>query len=127
MSLKLNRMYRSKEDGLNDMELKRSILKMEIELEILFRILIDKKLVTHEEINEYRMKIFDEPKYKNVFRSIKRQEDQILNPPINPDLRALIKTIEASERITCVCPPTFRFENKWNKSFLEEWRKYNEA
>lgn len=109
MSLKLNRMYRSKEDGLNDMELKRSILKMEIELEILFRILIDKKLVTHEEINEYRMQIFDEPKYKNVFRSIKRQEDQILNPPIDPDLRALIKTIKASERRTYVCPPTFRF------------------
>lgn len=44
MSLKLNRMYRSKEDGMNDIELKRSTLKMEIELEILFRILIDKNL-----------------------------------------------------------------------------------
>lgn len=109
MSTKLGRMYRSKDDGLNDIELKRSILEMEIKLETLCRILIDKGLVTHEEINEYRMHIFDEPKYKNVLRSIKRQEDQILNPPIDPDLRALIKTIKASERRTCVCPPTFRF------------------
>ena len=56
MATKLGRMYRSKEDGLNDIELKKSILELKIEIEALFRILIDKELVTRREINECKLR-----------------------------------------------------------------------
>lgn len=111
MSSRLSRMYNSRENGLNDIELKRSILKIEIELETLLKILVDKGIVTHEEINNYKLEIIDDPKYRRKFNYIKSQEEEILNPPTDPALRELIKTIETSERRTCpaVCPPTFRF------------------
>ena len=109
MSTKLGRMYRSKEDGLNDIELKRSILEMDIKLETLCRILIDKGLVTRSEINRYRIETMEDHKYGKKIMDINLQRKNILDPPVDPVFKAMVQSwIEHDNAKTVAMWPTFK-------------------
>lgn len=109
MASKLGKMYRSKEDGLNDIELKRSILEMEIKLETLCRILIDKGLVTRSEINRYRIETMENPKYGKKIMDINLQRKDILDPPVDPVFKAMVQSWMEHDKIKTVAMwPTFK-------------------
>lgn len=110
MPSEIGRMYKSREDGLNDMELKRSILELKIEIEALFRVLIDKELVTRREINGYKIEIANgHNKYTKEMMDINLQRKDILDPPGDPEWRALIQAwIEQDNAKTVAMWPTFK-------------------
>lgn len=117
MATKLGRMYRSEEDGLNDIELKKSILELKIEIEALFRVLIDKELVTRREINKYRNEVTNgHNKYTKEMMDINCQRKDILDPPIDPEWRAMIQAwIEEEDAKTVGLWPTCTLSHKKEK------------
>lgn len=114
MPSKLGRMYKSREDGLNDIELKKSILELKIEIEALFRILIDKELVTRREINECKIKITNgHNKYTKEMMDINLQRKDILDPPVDPVWKAMIQSwIEYDNAKTVALWPTCTLSHK---------------
>ena len=60
---------------------------------MLLRILVDKEIITREEVNRYREEVRNSPKYKPVLDDIQRQRQAFQAAKDNPQeyLKALLK------------------------------------
>ena len=50
-----------------DVKDKEMILNIAVDIQVLLRILVDKEIISRDEVNGYRKEVKDSPKYKNSF------------------------------------------------------------
>lgn len=62
------------EEALHELQVQETILKTAIDVQVVLRILVDKEIVTREEVQKYREEVSNSPKYKIVLDDIKRQK-----------------------------------------------------
>ena len=81
------------EESLHELQVQQTILKTAIDVQVVLRILVDKEIVTREEVQKYREEVSSSPKYKIVLDDIKRQKAGFQAAKDNPQdyLKALFK------------------------------------
>lgn len=81
------------EEALHELQVQETILKTAIDVQVVLRILVDKEIVTREEVQKYREEVSNSPKYKIVLDDIKRQKVGFQAAKDNPQdyLKALFK------------------------------------
>ena len=81
------------EEALHELQVQETILKTAIDVQVALRILVDKEIVTREEVQKYREEVSNSPKYKIVLDDIKRQKVGFKAANDNPQdyLKALFK------------------------------------
>lgn len=81
------------EEALHELQVQETILKTAIDVQVVLRILVDKKIVTREEVQKYREEVSNSPKYKIVLDDIQKQKVGFQAAKDNPQdyLRALLK------------------------------------
>ena len=81
------------EEALHELQVQETILKTAIDVQVVLRILVDKEIVTREEVQKYREEVSNSPKYKIVLDDIQRQKAGFQAAKDNPQeyLRALFK------------------------------------
>ena len=81
------------EEVLHELQVQETILKTAIDVQVVLRILVDKEIVTREEVQKYREEVSNSPKYKIVLDDIKRQKVGFQVAKDNPQdyLKALFK------------------------------------
>lgn len=60
-----------------DLESKQIILKTGIDVQALLRILVDKEIITRNEITKYREEVSASPKYANALKYVEQTLDEI--------------------------------------------------
>ena len=66
--------YYKPEEALQDLQVQETILNVAVDVQVLLRILVDKEVITREEVAEYRKEVRNSPKYKVVADDIQRQK-----------------------------------------------------
>ena len=81
------------EEALHELQVQETILKTAIDVQVVLRILVDKEIVTREEVQKYREEVSNSPKYKIVIDDIQRQKAGFQAAKDNPQeyLQALFK------------------------------------
>ena len=81
------------EEALHELQVQETILKTAIDVQVALRILVDKEIVTREEVQKYREEVSNSPKYRIVLDDIKRQKVVFQAANDNPQdyLKALFK------------------------------------
>ena len=81
------------EEALHELQIQETILKTAIDVQAVLRILVDKEIVSREEVQKYREEVSNSPKYKIVLDDIQRQKAGFQTAKDNPQdyLRALFK------------------------------------
>ena len=81
------------EEALHELQVQETILKTAIDVQVALRILVDKEIVTREEVQKYREEVSNSPKYKIVLDAIKRQKVGFQAAKDNPQeyLQALLR------------------------------------
>ena len=69
-----NEKFYKPEEALHELQVQETILKTAIDVQVALRILVDKEIVTREEVQKYREEVSNSPKYKIVLDDIKRQK-----------------------------------------------------
>ena len=92
MSVSNDNFYKP-EEALHELQIQGTILKAAIDVQVALRILVDKEIVTREEVQKYREEVSNSPKYKIVLDDIKRQKVgfQVANDNPQDYLKALFK------------------------------------
>lgn len=88
-----NEKFYKPEEALHELQVQEAILKTAIDVQVVLRILVDKEIVTREEIQKYREEISNSPKYKIVIEDIRRQKTIFQAAKDNPQdyLKALLR------------------------------------
>jgi len=71
----------------SDLESKQIILKTGIDVQALLRILVDKEIITREEINKYREEVSSSPKYANALKYVEQTLEEIKYYETHPQER----------------------------------------
>ena len=81
------------EEALHELQVQETILKTAIDVQVALRILVDKEIVTREEVQKYREEVSNSPKYKIVIDDIQRQKAGFQATKDNPQeyLQALLR------------------------------------
>ena len=81
------------EEALHELQVQETILKTAIDVQVVLRILVDKEIVTREEVQKYREEVSNSPKYKIVIDDIQRQKSGFQAAKDNPQeyLQALLR------------------------------------
>ena len=81
------------EEALHELQVQETILKTAIDVQVVLRILVDKEIVTREEVQKYREEVSNSPKYKIVIDDIQRQKAGFQADKDNPQeyLQALLR------------------------------------
>lgn len=81
------------EEALHELQVQETILKTAIDVQVVLRSLVDKEILTREEVQKYREEVSNSPKYKIVLDDIKRQKVGFQTAKDNPQdyLKALFK------------------------------------
>ena len=81
------------EEALHELQVQETILKTVIDVQVALRILVDKEIVTREEVQKYREEVSNSPKYKIVIDDIQRQKAGFQAAKDNPQeyLQALLR------------------------------------
>lgn len=89
-----NEKFYKPEEALHELQVQEAILKTAIDVQVVLRILVDKEIVTREEIQKYREEVSNSPKYKIVIEDIRRQKTIFQAAKDNPQdyLKALLRT-----------------------------------
>ena len=82
------------EEALHELQVQETILKTAIDVQVVLRILVDKEIVTREEVQKYREEVSNSPKYKIVIDDIQRQKAGFQADKDNPQeyLQALLRS-----------------------------------
>ena len=85
--------YYKPEEALQDLQVQETILNVAIDVQVLLRILVDKEIITRDEVAEYREEVRNSPKYKVVADDIQRQKTGFQSAKYNPQeyLKAILK------------------------------------
>ena len=88
-----NENYYKPEQALHELMTQQTIMDIAIDVQVLLRILVDKEIITREEVNQYRTEVRNSPKYKPVLDDIQRQREAFQVAKDNPQeyLKALLK------------------------------------
>lgn len=81
------------EEALHELQIQETILKTAIDVQVVLRILVDKEIVTREEVQKYREEVSNSSKYKIVIDDIRRQKAEFQAAKDNPQdyLKALLR------------------------------------
>lgn len=66
--------YYKPEEALQDLLVQETILNVTIDVQALLRILVDKEIITREEVKQYREEVRNSPKNKVISDDIQRQK-----------------------------------------------------
>ena len=88
-----NEKFYKPEEALHELQVQETILKTAIDVQVALRILVDKEIVTSEEVQKYREEVSNSPKYKIVIDDIQRQKAGFQAAKDNPQeyLQALLR------------------------------------
>ena len=88
-----NENYYKPEQALHELMTQQTIMDIAVDVQVLLRILVDKEIITREEVNQYRTEVRNSPKYKPVLDDIQRQREAFQVAKDNPQeyLKALFK------------------------------------
>ena len=88
-----NEKYYKPEEALHDLYVQETILNVAIDIQALLRVLVNKEIITREEIKQYREEVRNSPKYKIVYDDIQRQKIAFKAAKDNPEeyLKAILK------------------------------------
>lgn len=88
-----NEKYYKPEEALQELRLQQTIFDVAVDIQSLLRILVDKQIITREEVAKYREEVRNSPKYKPVLDEIQRQTHGFQAAKDNPQayLKAILK------------------------------------
>lgn len=83
--------YYKPDQALHELMTQQTIVDVAVDVQVLLRILVDKEIITREEVNRYREEVRNSPKYKTVLDDIQRQRQAFQAAKDNPQeyLKAL--------------------------------------
>ena len=73
MSVSNDNFYKP-DDALHELQMQETIMKTAIDVQVALRILVDKGIVTREEVKKYREEVNNSPKYKLAMDEIQRNK-----------------------------------------------------
>ena len=85
--------YYKPDQALHELATQQTIVDVAVDIQVLLRILVDKEIITREEVSRYREEVRNSPKYKPVLDEIQRQRQAFQTAKDNPQeyLQALLK------------------------------------
>lgn len=83
MSVSNDNFYKP-DDALHELQMQETILKTAIDVQVALRILVDKGIVTREEVKQYREEVNNSPKYKLAMDEIQRNKTEFQAAKNNP-------------------------------------------
>ena len=88
-----NDKYYKPEEALQDLQVQETILNVAVDVQALLRILVEKEIITRDEVKQYREEVRNSPKYKVVLDDIQRQKAGFQAAKNNPKeyLQAILK------------------------------------
>lgn len=88
-----NGSYYKPDEALHELMIQETIVNVAVDVQALLRILVEKEIITREEVNAYRKEVRNSPKYKPVIGDIERQRTGFQAAKDNPQeyLRAILK------------------------------------
>lgn len=88
-----NDKYYKPDEALYELMIQETIVNVAVDVQALLRILVDKDIVTRDEVNTYRKEVRNSPKYKSTLDAIKREKDGFNAAKQNPEeyLKAILK------------------------------------
>lgn len=88
-----NEKYYKPEEALQELKLQQTIFDVAVDIQSLLRILVDKQIITREEVAKYREEVRNSPKYKPVLDGILKQTRGFQAAKDNPQeyLQALLR------------------------------------
>lgn len=87
-----NDSYYKPDQALHELMTQQTIVDVAVDVQVLLRILVDKEIITREEVNKYREEVRNSPKYKPVIDDIQRQRKAFQAAKDNPQeyLKAIL-------------------------------------
>ena len=85
--------YYNPEDALQEILLQEQLVKQAVDIQALLRILVDKDIITKEDVAQYREEVRNSPKYKATLEKLETQKRGFEKAKENPNeyLKALLK------------------------------------
>ena len=92
MAVSNEKLYKP-EEALHELMTQQTIMDIAVDVQVLLRILVDKEIITREEVNQYRQEVRNSPKYKPVLDDIRRQREAFQSAKDNPQeyLKEILK------------------------------------
>lgn len=90
MSVSNDNMYKP-DEALHELQTQETIMNIAVDVQTTLQILVDKEIVSREEVSAYRNRVRNSPKYKTVLDEIERQKQAFKRAKDNPQdyLKAL--------------------------------------
>ena len=88
-----NDAYYKPEEALHELMLQERILNTAVDIQVLLRLLVEKKIITREEVKKFRDEVRSSQKYKPAIDDIQRHKAMFVAAKDNPQeyLRAIFK------------------------------------
>lgn len=85
--------YYNPEQAIDELLLQKQVVDQAVDVQVLLRILVDKEIITREEVAKYREEVRSSPKYANTISKIESQMHGFEVAKDNPQeyLKALLK------------------------------------
>ena len=80
-----NENFYKPEQALHELTTQQTIVDVAVDIQVLLRILVDKGIITREEVNQYREEVRNSPKYKCVIDDIRNQRQLFQAAKDNPE------------------------------------------
>lgn len=74
------------DEALHELMLQEAVVNTAVDTQVILRILVDKGIVTRDEVNEYRKEVRSSSKYSAAIQSIEEQKKAFQLAKDNPDL-----------------------------------------
>lgn len=90
MRVSKNSMY-DPQEARKELLLQEAIVSQAVDVQVLLRILVDKNIITRDEVNRYRDEVRNSPKYAVAISNIEKQKAFFEKAEVDPDgyLKAL--------------------------------------
>ena len=69
-----NDKYYKPDEALHELMVQETVVSVAVDVQALLRILVEKEIITKDEVNHYRDEVRNSPKYKPVIEDIQRQK-----------------------------------------------------
>lgn len=85
--------YYDPEKAINELLLQKQVVDQAVDVQVLLRVLVDKEIITRDEVAKYRDEVRQSPKYANAISKIDHQLKGFEAAKDNPQeyLKALLK------------------------------------
>lgn len=81
------------DEAIQELLLQEQVVNQAVDVQVLLRILVDKEIITRDEVNQYRQEVRNSPKYSTTIAKIESQKKGFEAAKNNPQeyLKALLK------------------------------------